>query len=216
MAKNTKTLVQCDFDGTVTEGDVSFLILDAFASGDWRQLFKDYEDGKITVGRFNTEAFSTVKADKKSLLKVVRKEATVRPGLKELISSCRQKDYRFVIVSNGLRFYIDDILHRLGITDLDVFAAETEFHPEGLKVQYIGPDGKYLDNDFKIAYAKSFLDQGYRLIYMGNGSSDLAPARKSEHIFATGTLLERCQEAKISCTPFTDLHQVASVIESLK
>ena len=216
MTKGTKTLVQCDFDGTVTEGDVSFLILDTFARGDWRQLFKDYEDGKITVGRFNTEAFSTVKADKKSLLKVVRREAKVRPGLQELLASCHRKGYRFVIVSNGLRFYIDDILGRLGIADVEVFAAETQFHHEGLKVQYIGPNGKYLDNDFKIAYANSFLDQGYRIIYMGNGSSDLAPARKSQHIFATETLLKRCQEANLNCTPFTDLHEVANAIKALK
>ena len=114
----TKTLVQCDFDGTVTEGDVSFLILEAFASGDWRQLFKDYEDGKITVGRFNTEAFSTVKADKKTLLELVRREAKVRPGLQELVAGCHRKGYRFVIVSNGLRFYIDDILGRLQVASV--------------------------------------------------------------------------------------------------
>jgi 2-hydroxy-3-keto-5-methylthiopentenyl-1-phosphate phosphatase len=28
-----QTLVQCDFDGTVTEEDVSFMLLDAFADG---------------------------------------------------------------------------------------------------------------------------------------------------------------------------------------
>ena len=216
MGKAIKTLVQCDFDGTVTKGDVSFLILDAYARGDWRQLFKDYEDGKITVGRFNTEAFSTVKADKKSLLELVRKKAKVRPGLQELVDCCCRKDYRLVIVSNGLRFYIDDILHNSGITDLEVVAAETEFNPGGLKVQYIGPDGAYLDNDFKIAYADSFLNQGYRLVYLGNGSSDLPPARKSEHIFATCTLLKRCRSEKLVCTPFTDLRQVAGVIEKLE
>lgn len=215
MEKDSKILVQCDFDGTVTDGDVSFLILDAFARKDWRQLFKDYQDGKITVGRFNTVAFSTVKADKKTLLELVRKEARVRPGLPELVACCRRKGYRLVIVSNGLRFYIDDILQRLGIADLAVFAAETHFQPEGLQVQYIGPDGVYLDNDFKIAYTNSFLDQGYRLIYIGDGASDVPPARKSERIFATGTLLERCKKLNLSCTPFTDLNQVVSVIESL-
>ena len=215
MSENNMTLVQCDFDGTVTEGDVSFLILDAYADGNWRQLLKDYEDGKISVGRFNEAAFSTVKADKKTLLNTVRKGTKLRPGFKELLDSCRRKDFRFVIVSNGLRFYIDDILERLGLTDIEVFAAETQFHPEGLKVQYIGPDGKPLDNDFKLAYNKSFREQGYRIIYAGNGSSDLPPAKQSEHIFATGTLLKRCRTAKLDCTPFTDLHQVASVIESL-
>jgi len=140
----------------------------------------------------------------------------VRPGLQELVDCCCRKDFRFVVVSNGLRFYIDDILHNIGITGLEVVAAETEFNPAGLRVQYIGPDGKYLDNDFKIAYADSFLGQGYRLIYLGNGASDLAPAKKSGHIFATGTLLKRCRSEKLACIPFTDLRQVASAIEKLE
>ena len=33
-----KTLVQCDFDNTIAESDVSFMLLDAFADGDWQQL----------------------------------------------------------------------------------------------------------------------------------------------------------------------------------
>ncbi len=219
MGKEIKTLVQCDFDGTVTEDDVSFLILNAFSRSDWQQLFDDYQDGKISLGRFNTEAFATVKADKKSLLEIVKKEAKVRPGLKELIASCRRRDFRFVIVSNGLRFYIDDILQRLGLANIEVFAAETQFQPEGLKVQYTGPDGKILDNDFKIAYTNSFIDQGYRIIYLGDGTSDFPPARKSQHIFAcatTGSLLKRCRTANVKCTPFTDLHQVSDFIESLE
>jgi 2-hydroxy-3-keto-5-methylthiopentenyl-1-phosphate phosphatase len=214
VAEDNKILVQCDFDGTITEGDVSFAILDAYARPDWRQLFQDYEDGKITVGQFNTEAFSTVKADKNTLLEIVRKETRVRPGLKELVTACRRKGYRFVIVSNGLRFYIDDILQSLGLTGIEVFAAETDFRPEGLDVRYTGPDGKYLDTDFKIAYLNFFHGQGYRLTYIGNGSSDLAPARISERIFAIDTLLKRCNEERVSCIPFTDLSQIALEIES--
>ncbi len=37
----TKTLVQCDFDGTITEEDVSFAMLDAFADGDWESDYTD-------------------------------------------------------------------------------------------------------------------------------------------------------------------------------
>lgn len=214
MREGTKTLVQCDFDGTVTEEDVSFIILDTFTGGDWRQLFRDYQEGRITVGQFNAEAFSMVKADKESLLEIVRREVKVRPGFHELVACCRRKNFRFVIVSNGLHFYIEDIFTNIGMSDLEVYAAETRFSPDGLKVQYIGPDGSYLDSDFKVAYANFFLNQGYRIIYMGNGDSDVSPAKRSHHVFATGTLLERCQEANLGCTPFTNHNEVVSVLES--
>jgi len=78
-----KTLVQCDFDGTITEEDVSFLILDAFATGDWRQLLADYREGKISVGYFNMKAFAMVKADKQTLLQFVKSKAKIRAGFHE-------------------------------------------------------------------------------------------------------------------------------------
>jgi len=67
-----KTLVQCDFDGTITEKDASFLLLDAFAQGDWRRLLRDYKEHKISVGEFNTRAFAMVKADKATLLEALK------------------------------------------------------------------------------------------------------------------------------------------------
>ncbi|MFC2010031.1 MtnX-like HAD-IB family phosphatase [Chloroflexota bacterium] len=214
MKEEIKTLVQCDFDGTVTEEDVSFIILDAFSGTGWRQLFRDYQEGKLTVGRFNAEAFSGVKADKKSLVEVVRREAKVRSGLRELVDCCRRKGYRFVIVSNGLQFYIEEIVYGMGITGVEVFAAKTEFSPDGLKVQYVGPDGSFVDNDVKAAYVDSFVAEGYRVVYIGDGLSDTIPAGKSHYVFATRNLPEHCRKANIVFTPFSDLSDIVGVIES--
>ncbi|MFC2022411.1 MtnX-like HAD-IB family phosphatase [Chloroflexota bacterium] len=213
MNEVTKTLVQCDFDGTITEEDVSFLLLDAFADRDWRRLFREYEEGRISVGHFNTEAFAMVKADRASLLEVVNSGARVRPGFHELVACCRRKGFRFVIVSNGLDFYIQEILRDIGMAGIEVFAAQTRFHPEGLKVQYVGPDGSHLDSDFKVAYVNSFLGEGYRIIYAGNGTSDILPARQCHYVFATGNLLAYCKQASLGCTPFTDLNEVVRVLE---
>ncbi len=190
-------------------------MLDAFADGDWRQLHRDFEAGKMSVGRFNTDAFAMVKADRESLLKIARNGVMIRGGFHEMVACCRRKGFRLVIVSNGLDFYIEELLKDIGLADIDFFAAQTRFHPEGLKVQYIGPDGSHLDSDFKIAYVNLFLSKGYRVIYVGNGVSDFAPASRCHYVFATGNLLARCRQANLDCTPFTDFNQVVSVLGSL-
>lgn len=213
MRETPKTLLQCDFDGTITEADISFKMMDAYATGDWRQLFQEYMEGKISVGHFNKKAFAMVKANKESLLAVARGNMRLRPGFHELLALCRRKGFRFVIVSNGLDFYIAEILRRIGEQDIQFFAAQTRFQPEGLKVQYIGPDGSYVDNAFKETYVDLFLGQGYRIIYLGNGDSDLSPARKCHHVFATGTLLTRCEQTNLACTPFNDFNEVIEVLE---
>jgi 2-hydroxy-3-keto-5-methylthiopentenyl-1-phosphate phosphatase len=210
-----ETLVQCDFDGTVTEEDVSFLLLDAFAQGDWRRLLQDYKEHRISVGQFNTRAFAMVKADKHTLLEALEGEVKVRDGFHELVKYCQDKSLKLAIVSNGLDFYIRAVLKDLGLEDLEVHAAQASFHPEGMKVQYIGPDGNRVDDGFKEAYIKSFLKLGCRVIYIGNGDSDIAPAKYAHYAFATGDLLACCRENNLECRPFETFLEVVRELDSI-
>jgi 2-hydroxy-3-keto-5-methylthiopentenyl-1-phosphate phosphatase len=197
-----KTLVQCDFDGTVTEEDISFFLLDAFAQGDWRRLLREYKEHRISVGEFNTRAFVMVKIDKHTLLGALKGEVRMRAGFHELVNYCLNKDFRLVIVSNGLEFYIKAVLTDLGLGDVEVYAAQASFHHEGMKVHYVGPDGKKLEDGFKEAYIQSFRKLGYRVIYIGNGDSDVAPAKYAHRVFATGDLLAYCRENNLKYKPF--------------
>lgn len=210
-----KTLVQCDFDGTITDEDVSFMLLDAFANRDWRRYLTRYQEGKISVSRFNTEAFITVKEDKQTLDSFVTERAKIRPGFYKLLGYCQQRGFRFVIVSNGMGFYIKTILKTLGVADIEVFAAQAIFDPSGIKASYIGPDGTELQDSFKEAYIRHFLKSGYRIIYIGNGASDIPSARLAHHVFATGPLLAHCRQANLKCTPFADLNDVIRGMELL-
>ncbi len=214
--KAQMTLVQCDFDGTITEKDVAFLLLDAFADKSWKQLLAKYIDGKISVGDFNTRAFAMIKADKQTLVGFVRNKAKLRAGFYQLLGYCRRKSFRFVIVSNGLDFYIDTILRAIGVEDIEVFAAQTRFIPTGVKVKYIGSDGNQLQSGFKESYIRLFLKQGYRVIYIGNGLSDTLPARLAHHIFARDELLAYCNQKKLNHTSFIDLNDVARGLEVLE
>ncbi|MBN1862564.1 MAG: MtnX-like HAD-IB family phosphatase [Dehalococcoidales bacterium] len=210
-----KTVFQCDFDGTITPEDVSFMILDAFGKRDWRQILAQYKEGKITIAQFNRRAFTAVKADEETLVRFVKERARVRPGFRDLISYCRQRGFRFVVVSNGLDFYIKTVLSCLDACDIEVFAARTGFGSDGIEAQYLGPSGEPLEDRFKESYLRSFQESGCRVIYAGNGFSDIAPASKAYHVFATGELLSACKEKSINCTPFNDLKEIVTGLESL-
>ena len=210
-----KALIQCDFDGTITEEDVSFLLLDAFADGDWRQLFTQYREGKISVNHFNTHAFAMVKADRQTLLKFAEGKVKIRAGVHELITYCHRNDFRFVIVSNGLGFYIEAVLRDIGVENVEVFAAQTRFSPNGVEAWYIGPEGNQLESGFKEAYIRLFLSRGYRVVYVGNGISDVSPARQAHYIFATSELLNHCKELNLNCIPFADLNDIVKNLELL-
>jgi len=210
-----KILIQCDFDGTITEEDVSFVLLDSFTGGEWRPLLEDYRAGRISVGHLNRKAFGMVKADQQELVKAMNGRYKIRSGFQELVDYCHKEGLRFVIVSNGLDFYINVILRELGLQDIEVFAARTQFHTEGLRVSYIGPKGKEIDEGFKEAHVDSFSSQGYRVFYAGNGVSDFPAARKCYHIFATGELLSVCRKEKVECFAFDDLKEIITGLELL-
>jgi 2-hydroxy-3-keto-5-methylthiopentenyl-1-phosphate phosphatase len=212
-----KLAVQCDFDGTITEEDVSFLILDTFVGDRWRDMLTEYLEGRIPVGAFNKKVFAMVKAAKQTQLDVIfnSDRVKIRPGLKELVDYCSQQDYRFIIVSNGLIFYIEALLKREGIKNAEVFAASNEFRPEGMIASYIGPDGREMDAGFKEAYTKLLIQNGYDVAYVGNGVSDIYPSRLAVKVFATGDLLRKCEEENLAYTTFTDLHDVVKGLKTL-
>jgi 2-hydroxy-3-keto-5-methylthiopentenyl-1-phosphate phosphatase len=208
-------LIQCDFDGTITVEDMGFYLLDTFAKGDWRQWLEQYHSGQITVGEFNSRAFATLRAPKEELLAAIRSETRLRDGFVELVDYCQRKGFRLAIVSNGVDFYINAVLNDAGLGNVEAHAATSRFHPGGLTVQYIGPDGTPIDNDFKAAYTRLFLEQGYEVVYVGNGPSDANPASLSHHIFARDGLLKHFKERNLPCQPFTDMHDVIKGLESL-
>ena len=212
-----KLALQCDFDGTLTEEDVSFLLLDTFVGDKWREMLEEYTSGKIPVGAFNKKVFSLVKADKQTQLDVIfnSDRVKIRPGLKELVAYCQDKGHRLIIVSNGLIFYIQALLENLGLNDVELFAARNEFHPEGMKVSYISPDGQELDTGFKEAYTRLLQQEGYDVAYVGNGISDIFSSRMAFRVFATGDLLRKCREEKLDCIPFNDLFDVIRGLEDM-
>ena len=180
-------IIQSDFDGTLTEEDVSFALLDAFAEGDWRKLYEQYRQSKMTVSAFNAKAFTMVKASRDELLRVAREDVKLREGLRNLVSYCQKRGFRFLVVSNGLDY----------------------------TVQYIGPEGKVLKKGFKKAYTKLFLKQGYQVACIGNGPSDFFPAELAQHVFARDALMDICKAKKLKCQPFEDLNDVVRGLEKL-
>jgi 2-hydroxy-3-keto-5-methylthiopentenyl-1-phosphate phosphatase len=189
------------------------MILDKFTTRPWRPILKEYQQGKISVGVFNSAVFALVKADKQTLIDFVNQTARVRPGLKELLTYCHNQNIEFIITSNGLDFYIEFILENLGIKSVKVNAARSHFHPDGMKVKYIGPDGNELLEKYKETYTKLFISQGYGVIYIGNGASDFPAAKLCHCVFACEDLITACKANNLPCIPFNDLNDV---LEKLK
>ncbi len=207
-----KLLIQCDFDGTVIEEDISFLILEHFAKDDWHVFNDQYNAGKINVAEFNDKSFGLVKATYEEQMEFIKGKDQLRPGFKELIYFCKEKNIKFVIVSNGFDFYIEYYFNLLGLQDVEYHAGKVRFNNNRMHIDYINYDGRLLQSGFKDSYTEKFLREGYEIIYVGDGMSDLSPAKKCQTVFACKSLAERCRQADVSFLPFHDFYDVINYL----
>ena len=212
-----KTLLQCDFDATLTVGDVSYVVLDHFVDGDWRPILHDYIAGRITVEECMTGVFALAKATPQQVEDFVANTPRIvlRPGIRELYRYCHSREIDLAVISNGMEFYIRRILARAGWDDVEIYAASADITEQGIRLHFTDPDGNPTMDGFKKAWAGFLRRRGYdRVYFAGDGPADIAPSKDADHVFATGRLLAACEDEELVCTPFEDLHTIIDWLEA--
>ncbi len=208
-------IIQCDFDGTIIRNNLSVLLREQYACGDWQKIDSDYLHGHLTVEQSNKLQFAFIKEPKERLQQFVRQHIELKPGFVEFVRYCQESTIPFVIVSSGLDFYIEPVLVEIGMPDLELHCGRTYFSRDGIDVSYYGPEGNLINHGFKKKYLTWLKKRGENIIYLGDGLSDLEAACQADHVFATGHLLDLLDAQSIACNAFSDffdlLHQVCSL-----
>ncbi|MBI2907812.1 MAG: MtnX-like HAD-IB family phosphatase [Chloroflexi bacterium] len=210
------TLVQCDFDGTILTENLGDNLLQAYAGEVWKRFSAEYKAGNIRLEDYNRGAFSQVREGKEELLRYISGHAVMRRHFPELVEHCRENGLEFVIVSNGLDFYIQACLENFGLKGVPFHSGQADFTPSGIRVTYPYPDSMdEAQTGFKAAYAELFRKRGHRIIYLGDGLSDRAPASRAHYTFARGSLLEHCRSNGLPHSPFEDFREVVEVLKKM-
>jgi len=201
-------IIQCDFDGTVTTNNVSLLLRERFAIGNWRKTESDYLQGLLGVEESNKRQFALIREPKEKLVAFATQKARVRTGFLDLVHYCRSSGIRLIIISSGLDFYIEAVLNKIGSPNIELYCARTSFGQDGITVSYIGPDGSLLKQGFKEKYLAWLKKRGGCVTYIGDGLSDLAAASAADQVFATGHLHRLLGTKQVSHYSFTDFHDI--------
>ncbi|HEY81710.1 MAG TPA: MtnX-like HAD-IB family phosphatase [Dehalococcoidia bacterium] len=208
-------IIQCDFDGTIIENNLSILLRENFARGDWRKIESDYLSGRLTVEQSNKLQFALIKEPEEKLRKFVLQHVELRAGFVEFVRYCQEKGIQFVIVSSGLDFYIEPVLEDIGLLGLELYCGQASFTENGIEVTYRDPEGNIVTEGFKQKYLAWLKQRGGEIIYIGDGLSDLEAARQADHVFATGHLLNLLGRASVSCHGFSDFHDLLRQVRLL-
>ena len=60
-------IVQCDFDGTIIKNNLSLLLRERFAIGDWQRMESEYLRGQLTVEVSNIRQYTLIKESRQKL-----------------------------------------------------------------------------------------------------------------------------------------------------
>lgn len=208
-------LIQCDFDGTIIRNNLSVLLRENFARGDWQQIEAAYMQRSLTVEESNRQQFRLIQESREKLQEFVCQHIELRPGFTEFVSYCQQVSIPFVIVSSGVDFYVKAVLARIGMAHLECYCGWSVFNEDGISVQYFGPDANLLDCGFKRSYLTWLRQRDSSIMYLGDGYSDIEPARQAEYVLATGMLPDLLRAESVVATCFDDFYDVISEVKRL-
>jgi 2,3-diketo-5-methylthio-1-phosphopentane phosphatase len=216
VRKQKKALVISDFDGTICTVDVGNRVLSHFTGKRWNDIDRETMRGRIgSLAAYRLIA-PMVEATPGRLADFVLKQGRIDPYFARFYRLAKKKGVDVKIVSDGLDFYIRAILekHRLGeiafFSNAVVFGENNslsfDFPSANALCGRCGTCKNKILNDHRLMYE--------RIIYIGDGYSDVCPSRCADLVFAKDALLARCEEEGTTpYRPFTDFRAIAEYLK---
>ncbi len=210
-----KALVLCDFDGTTCTEDVGSAMLNHFAANGWEEIDREYLSGKTGSRSAYLRIAPFLSGDAETISRFARYVGKVAKGFKAFYHLCEKKGIDVKIVSDGFDLYIDAILTRRGLAGIEFFSNALAFDQNG-RISLSFPKENYLCG--RCGTCKSNILNSYRLryekiIYVGDGQSDLCPSRHADVVFARDVLLEQCGQEGRPCIPFQDFYIIRQYVK---
>ena len=185
-----KTAYVVDFDGTVTAVDLSTGLARHFGGERFRKIESLYRQRKIGMRGWLDGMSALLPADFDLLMAYVADHAVIRPGFQDFVRFAREQGRPVAIASDGFGFYIEPVLERFGCLEyIDTIYCNKALPREDgtlrIEIPYRHPTCTVCGN-CKPNHAE-LKRQGWKVIYIGDGSNDRFGASWSDYILpATG------------------------------
>lgn len=195
--------VLSDFDGTLTPSNGLDILYKRFGAPSCKQVVERWDRGEISTMEELTTCFSTMAAHREEM-EIPLMQITLDPAVPQLLKFCSDRDYEFAIVSDGLRWYIDLILKKNGIKGVEVYANEIDFTIDGFRFSFPWYDPvSALRGTSKLNIVRSYQEKGYKVVFIGDGLSDIEVLQTADVIYARDDLIKHARAKGIQAIEFS-------------
>lgn len=195
--------ILCDFDGTISLGDVTDALLSRFGRPGCDELETAWLAGEIGSRDCMRGQIALLDASLNEVNAVLDSIA-IDPAFVEFAAVARQHGVPLQVVSDGLDYAIGRILSRHGLHDLPVFANRLEQRGErgwALHFPHSNPHCRKGSGHCKCAHAAQQQRHWARTLYVGDGASDFCVSGEVDLVLAKDKLVDYCRAQGIAHYP---------------
>ncbi len=211
-----KPLIFSDFDGTFTEKDVGHHLFKHFSGGSIRPLVDDWKKGLITTRECLLKEASLVKVAPEEVYTFLD-QFSLRPGALEFYEIIKKRNIPFYIVSDGTDIYINYILSKYGLGEIEYFSNKGRFENGGLELEFLYDNGDCRRcGNCKGARINDIFGQNPgnpKVVYIGDGLSDICAIPHADIIFARGDLFHYCNKNGYSPIEYADFFDILNYLK---
>jgi 2,3-diketo-5-methylthio-1-phosphopentane phosphatase len=202
-----------DFDGTISDFDVSDFIYQNFAAVGMFYA-EQWSKGLISTREEVLQTYATVTASQEEIAAALA-TVPIDPTFHELVELARRRGLELVIVSDGMDWVIETVLAAHGVHGLPLFANHLVFENGRPKISFPWWDQQCpMDGVCKPQVLRRFIEAGKRIVYIGDGRSDRLAAEHANVVFAKNALVDICRAQNIPAYEFTCFREVCAWLEN--
>ncbi|KAA3634760.1 MAG: hypothetical protein DWP97_06370 [Calditrichaeota bacterium] len=195
-----KLAVFSDFDGTISKRDVGYSLFHHFSGGKNDALLPDWKSGKMSTRDCLLAEAAMVDAPADEILAFIDKIG-IDDYFDEFAFICNRDNIPLTIVSDGLDFYIRHLLTKSGHDNLTFMANKSELVNNTVRITFDHEN----ESCERCGICKGEVIQKFRnlqteetkVIFIGDGYSDVCAAKEADILFAKKDLKIFCDEKKI-------------------
>jgi|TARA_B110000263_G_scaffold238870_1_gene240529 2-hydroxy-3-keto-5-methylthiopentenyl-1-phosphate phosphatase len=213
-------LLVIDFDDTLVTKNAAQVVLNKFIPNDYKEISSKYKKGEINFRIYQEDSFKKA-LEQTSILEIEeysKNNVEIRSGFKELIDYSKNKNIKIIILSSGIKSYIEPVINNYQ-NNLTLIAADMEKATDS-KVSFSYNDSYniHCSNDWGICKCKTVesLKNKNFIIYIGDGiTTDFCASQKCDVIFALDPLYNKCLKEKINAKKFEGFNNLLKYIKKL-
>jgi 2,3-diketo-5-methylthio-1-phosphopentane phosphatase len=217
--KGDGPVVFCDFDGTITDIDVTDEILTQLAHPSWREVEQAWVQGLIGSRECLERQMALVGTSEEELNALID-AIGIDPYFSKFYRFVRQQAIPFYVLSDGFDYVVRRVLRRQGVNGelrngSHLFTSALRFEGRRLAVSFpnCSPPCGHGCATCKPRVIREVGHKRHPIIYIGDGLSDRFAVEECDMVLAKRQLLAYCRERRLAYHPFETFADVREVVQ---